>query len=216
MSNQSITNPLLLIWVRIKLKVRSGSGSAWKWWVGSGPHQLTDDKPKCTEYEPIWALFQSFSLYLEARIRIRKKVKDRIRIRSKWQAGSGSATLHVSVQLNPLVKKSKCESPEHDYVCNMGCEKLENPCCINLQPTHWRILKKSIIKLSKKHYFTITWYGSPWDGSWGECRILSPAHCSSQRRTQSRRNLHRKERTFKLFPFAQYCSNQFCPFLLNN
>ncbi len=24
------------------------------------PHQFADDKPKCMEYEPIWALFQEF------------------------------------------------------------------------------------------------------------------------------------------------------------
>ncbi len=46
------------------------------------PHQLADDKPKCMEYEPIWA-FQGLNLNLKARIRIwiRIKVKGRIRIR---------------------------------------------------------------------------------------------------------------------------------------
>ncbi len=35
--------------------------------LGPDPHQFADDKPKCMEYEPVWAL--------EARIRIRIKVK---------------------------------------------------------------------------------------------------------------------------------------------
>ncbi len=50
------------------------------------PHQFADDKPKCMEYKPIeYRFFQSFSFYLEARIRIRIliKVKGRIRIRIK-------------------------------------------------------------------------------------------------------------------------------------
>jgi hypothetical protein len=47
------------------------------------PHQFADDKPKCKEYEPISALFQVFSLYLEARIQIRIKVTSRGRIRIK-------------------------------------------------------------------------------------------------------------------------------------
>jgi hypothetical protein len=42
------------------------------------PHQFTDDKPKCMEYDPTWALFKSLSFYLEARIRIR------IRKGEKW------------------------------------------------------------------------------------------------------------------------------------
>ncbi len=35
------------------------------------PHQFADHKPKCMEYETIWALFQKFERYLEARIWIR-------------------------------------------------------------------------------------------------------------------------------------------------
>ena len=34
------------------------------------PHQFADDRPKCVEHEPIWALFKFLSHYLEARIRI--------------------------------------------------------------------------------------------------------------------------------------------------
>jgi hypothetical protein len=81
MSNQSTTNPL--IHPHQMKRYDSDPDPHESDELDPDPHQLTDDKPKCREYEPIRALFQSFSLYLEGRIGIRTKVKGRIRIRIK-------------------------------------------------------------------------------------------------------------------------------------
>ncbi len=77
------------------------------------------------EYEPILALFQGLSLYLEARtwirIRIRIEVKGRIRIRikvtSRIRSASkccGSATLYQYVV--PDHRRIKKHKKDHQYV----------------------------------------------------------------------------------------------------
>ncbi len=61
-----------VLWIRIILGPGSGSASNKNQDPDSrpdshqsnkmdpDPHKFSDDKPKCVEYEPIWALFQGF------------------------------------------------------------------------------------------------------------------------------------------------------------
>ncbi len=128
--------------------------------VDSDPHQFAEDNPKCTEYEPIWALFLEFWVciwILEARvwIRIRIKVKGRIRTSSTW---CWSATLVVCKCMNQSFMESVSGSGSRflaEYVLPGGLydEKLKNFQVKKAWNSFWGAFWPSWIRFWSKYWY---------------------------------------------------------------